>query len=173
MGFLSLLSGKAWAGLGAACAFAIFIGWGAMALVDSTRATCEGRHALASQQATEAAHTKYLAALEWGNQISKQLAEKQRALNETEKQYLTYANAITGVCDPSFRVFVEYASGAKDRMPETSGTPADSPASKAPADPSGEQVSRALAANIAANYARLDHCVAGFNALIDWHETVK
>ena len=169
MGILSLLSGKAWAWLGAACAFAIFIGWGAMALVDSTRAACEGRHALASQQATAAAHKDYLAALEWGNQISKQLAEKQRSLNETEKQYLTYANAITGVCDPSFRVFVEYASGAKDRMPEATGTPSNPPASKDAA----EAATRIMAANIAANYARLDHCVAGFNALLDWHEAVN
>ena len=158
MGFLSLLSGKAWAGLGAACAFAIFIGLGAMALVDSTLDACEGKHALAAQQATAAAHKDYLAALEWGNQISADLAKTQRRLDATKTEYLAYANAITGNCPDPLRVLAHYAA-RNEPVPETSG---------APTDPGSPVSAAALGANIAENFTRCHSNAAQLNALIRW-----
>jgi hypothetical protein len=114
---------------------------------------------------------EYRAAIARGDAISAELSKVQQKLKRTEYEYLTYANAITGVCSPDFRVFVEYASGAKEPVPAAPSTPPDPAAAEAPTDPARDQaITRAIAANVAINYARLDACVAGYNALIDWHQ---
>jgi len=133
-------------------------------------ARCERDTSLATYRAQEEALQHALAQIERGNEISAELAKTQQKLRSTEREYLTYANSITGVCSPDFRVLVEYASGAKADMPEAASTPANPATPETPADPALEQaITRATAANVAINYARLDACVAGYNALIDWH----
>jgi hypothetical protein len=134
-------------------------------------ARCERDTAFAVSQGAEEAHQFHLAEVARGDAISAELSKVQQKLKRTEYEYHTYANAITGVCDPSFRVFVEYASGAKDPLPAATSTPPDSTAPETPTDPTRDQaITRAIAANVAINYARLDACVAGYNALIDWHQ---
>jgi hypothetical protein len=134
-------------------------------------ARCERDTAFAVSQATEEAHQFHLAEVARGDAISAELSKVQQKLKRTEYEYLTYANAISGVCSPDFRVFVEYASGAKADMPAATSTPPGPAVAEAPTDPARDQaITRAIAANVAINYARLDACVAGYNALIDWHQ---
>lgn len=148
--------------------------WAYMAVHSRGVAACERDHQIADAAASEAQHQQYLAAVERGEQISAKLAETQRRLNAKEAEYLTYANAITGVCDPSVRLLVEYASGAKTGVPTTPGAPAATSPAESTADLAYQaRVTRLLGANVAINYARLDKCLAEFNSLLDWHDSEK
>ena len=170
MDITALLPGKLWASIGAV---AILSGalFGAYMVIDSRGyARCEGATASANAKVIQEDTVKYLAAIDWGNQISQQLSDTQRKLNATKSEYLKYANSIVGVCDPSFRVFVEYASGAKDGMSETSSTSVDGTITQDPLDTAFEEaMARATATNIAENYSRLDACVSEKLALNRWH----
>lgn len=101
----------------------------------------------------------YLAALAWGNQISADLAAKQRQLENLKGEYLSYASAITGNCPESLGVFVASvaAGGPVPTAPRT------------PPDPSAAIAASVIAANVATNYAIARACQAQLNAVIDWH----
>ena len=169
MGFLSLLPIRVWASIGAALALTVFAWWGYHTIDHRGYSRCQGEYQVAAAKAAADAHTEYLAAVSWGNQISEKLAETQRKLDDNKSEYITYANSITGVCDPSVRMLVQYASGAK--LPATAGAPAPTASPESTADLAYEAaVTKAIGLNIAENYARLDQCVAGFSALIEWHK---
>ncbi len=160
MGFISLLSAKTWVGLGIAAALVAFLGWGALALVDSTRAACERDYLLSAAQSAKAAQQAYLAATERGESLSRQLAHTQRRLNDVKTEYLVYANSITGHCPDPVRVLAHYAARGEP-LPAATGAPADASAPVSAA---------ALGANIAENYARCHANTAQLSALIDWHK---
>jgi hypothetical protein len=131
---------------------------------------CEQKHLLLDAAQAEESHQLYLASIEEGNRLSAKLADTQRRLDDTKREYMAYANAITGVCDPSVRVLVEYASGAKTGLPAATGPSASAPATESAADLAYQaEVTRAIGVNVAENYSRLDKCLAEFNAVIDWH----
>ena len=94
-----------------------------------------------------------------GEALSKGLAEKERELSALNREYLTYANAITGNCPASLGVLVGTAA-AGQTLP---ATPSPSP------DPAATVGAAAIAANIATNYPRCWECIARLNALVDWH----
>lgn len=94
-----------------------------------------------------------------GDALSRELAEKERKYNNLRTEYLTYANAIPGVCDPALGVLVGAAAAGKP-LP---------PAPGAHADPAAAVTTAAIAANVAENYTRAWECIARLNALIDWH----
>ena len=94
-----------------------------------------------------------------GEALSVGLAEKERELNTLNREYLTYANAITGNCPASLGVLVGTAA-AGQTLPETPG-PSPNPAATVGA--------AAIASNIATNYPRCWECIARLNALLDWH----
>jgi len=167
--------------LGAVALVAI-LAWGAYLVIDSrATARAESVCAVVAEQvqsqmlhdllaAQEEAHQYHLAEIARGERISAELAKTQRRLDATKTEYLTYAHAITGVCDPSFRVLVEYASGATS-VPDTPGTPADGPVAEDALERAyQEAVARIVGANIADNYSRLDFCVAEKRALNAWHK---
>jgi hypothetical protein len=163
MGFLAALSAKTWAGIGIAVAFAAFLGWGALALVDSTRAACEREHELDALHAAEEAHQVYLAEVARGNALSAELAKTQRRLANVEREYLAYAHGIAGNCPADLGVLVgAAASGAE--LPATAG---------ASADPAATVAAAAIAANIATNYPRCHAAIAQLDALIDFHAGSK
>ena len=171
MGILSLLPIRAWASIGAVLALSVFAWWGYHTIDHRGYARCDGEYQSAAAKAASDAHTEYLAAISWGNQISAKLAETQRRLDAEKSEYLTYANSITGVCDPSFSLFVEHASGAKTGVPAATGSAADGPSSEKAIELAYQAaMARLVAVNIAENYARLDQCVTGFSALIEWHK---
>lgn len=58
MGFLSLLSGRAWVWGGGIIALAAFLVWGAVSLVHGTRDACEGRHAVAMAESIKRAEAQ-------------------------------------------------------------------------------------------------------------------
>ena len=163
MGIFGLLSTKTWAGIGLAVALAAFLGWGALALVDSTRADCERKHQLADLHAAEEAHQFYLAEVARGNALSVELVHTQRRLANVERQYLAYAHGITGNCPADLGLLVgAAASGAE--LPATAG---------ASADPAATIAAAAIAANIATNYPRCHAAIAQLDALIDFHTGSK
>ena len=163
MGFLSLLSVRAWASLGLALALTALVGWGYFHIRGSGVAACESRHKLADAAAEASAHKEYLAALGWGNQLSADLAETQRKLNATKTEYLLYANGISGNCPSTLGVLTNAAATGAP-VPQPTGEPADPPAALSTIEAS------LIAANIAENYGRANACITQFNALIDWHK---
>jgi hypothetical protein len=174
MGILALIPRNVWIGFAATVCIIAGLSWGVMVIRSDATTECEDRHRLLAAAQAEEAHQQYLAGVEAGNRLSAKLAETQRRLDETRSEYLKYANAITGVCDPSVRVLVEYASGAKTGLPttpdpSTPATPAESAADLA----YQAEVTRAIGVNVAENYSRLDKCLAEFNAVIDWHVRPK
>lgn len=94
-----------------------------------------------------------------GDALSRELGVKERQYGQLKAEYLAYANAITGVCDPALGVLVSAASAGKP-LP---------PAARAPAHPPAAVDTAPIAANIAENYARAWDCFARYNALLDWH----
>jgi hypothetical protein len=98
-----------------------------------------------------------------GDALSAGLAEKERELNTLNREYLTYASAITGHCPDSLGVLVG-AAAAGQTLP---ATPGPSP------HPSAATGAAAIAANIATNYPRCWECIARLNALLDWHAGSK
>lgn len=98
-----------------------------------------------------------------GEALSAGLAAKERELSALNREYLTYANAITGNCPASLGVLVGTAA-AGQTLP---ATPSPSP------DPAATVGAAAIASNIATNYPRCWECVARLNALLDWHAGAK
>lgn len=94
-----------------------------------------------------------------GDALSKGLAEKERQYGNLRSEYLAYANAIPGVCDPALGVLVAAASTATS-VPQ---------ATRAPTSPPAAVSSAVVAANVAENYTRAWVCITQLNALIDWH----
>jgi len=146
-------------------------GWlGYSAIHDRGVESCRADVELDRLHAEEAAHQIYLAEVERGNALSAELVKTQRRLDATKTEYLAYAHAITGVCDPSVRLLVEYASGAKNPLPEATGAPVDgSFADEAIERAYQEAVARIVGVNIAENYSRLDFCIAEKRAINAWH----
>lgn len=108
------------------------------------------------------------AANERGNELAADLAKTQQQLQQVSKEYLTYANAITGNCPRDLGVLVHAASSGKP-VPTTPSKPAGPPAS-AEADGIAAQL---VAANVAENYTRFAACYQQLNALIDWNAGVE
>jgi len=98
-----------------------------------------------------------------GEALSAGLAQKERELCNLNREYLTYATAITGHCPDSLGVLVG-AAAAGQTLP---ATPGPSP------HPSAATGAAAIAANIATNYPRCWECIARLNALVDWHTGSK
>ena len=98
-----------------------------------------------------------------GEALSAGLAAKERELSALNREYLTYANAITGNCPASLGVLVGTAASGQ-ALPATPG---------ASPDPAAAVGAAAIAANIATNYPRCWECVARLNALLDWHAGAK
>ena len=94
-----------------------------------------------------------------GEALSVGLAEKERELNTLNREYLTYANAITGNCPDSLGVLTA-AAAAGQALPAAPGPSTDPPATVGAA---------AIASNIAENYTRAWDCIARYNAILDWH----
>ena len=98
-----------------------------------------------------------------GEALSAGLAAKERELSALNREYMTYANAITGNCPASLGVLVGTAASGQ-ALPATPG---------ASPDPAAAVGAAAIAANIATNYPRCWECVARLNALLDWHAGAK
>lgn len=94
-----------------------------------------------------------------GEALSAGLAAKERELSNLSREYLTYANAITGHCPDSIGVLVS-AAAAGQALPATPGPSPNPPATVGAA---------AIASNIAENYTRAWDCIARYNAILDWH----
>ena len=164
MGFFASLSVRAWASFGLVIALAGFAGWGYFHILDSGVAKCESRHLVADAAAEASAHKEYLAALDWGNQISANLVATQRKLDDTKREYLAYANGIAGNCPGSVGVLSDAAASGTE-IPATASKP------DVPAAPLSAAV---LGANIAENYSRANANAAQLRDLIAWvKETLK
>jgi len=98
-----------------------------------------------------------------GEALSAGLAQKERELSTLNREYLTYASAITGHCPESLGVLVAAASTATS-VPQTPSAPASPPPATS---------SAVVAANVAENYTRAWVCIAQLNALIDWHSAAE
>ena len=94
-----------------------------------------------------------------GEALSAGLAAKERELSNLSREYLTYANAITGNCPDSLGVLTA-AAAAGQALPATPGPSPNPPATVGAA---------AIASNIAENYTRAWDCIARYNAILDWH----
>ena len=131
---------------------------------------------LVAYAAAEEAHQYTLAEIERGDELSKQLLETQAKLRSTEREYLTYAHAITGNCNSDdFRVFVQHASGnTAAAVPKAPSPPVDGPAAQSAIDLAYEEaLARIIAENIGTNLTRLDLCIAEKRALNEFHTKPK
>jgi hypothetical protein len=115
----------------------------------------------ASSRAQTQADLLVSAARKQGDKLAASLASTQRKLNETQTEYLAYANGISGNCPASLGVLIAAASSSSGNLPNPASNATNSPATLEAA---------LIAANVATNYSRHAECIAGFNALIDWHE---
>ena len=113
--------------------------------------------------------------------ITKALMDSDRKIAKLGTEYISYANAITGVCDPALGVLVAAASSsASPGVPEAARPPTgttqpdgtDGATSKADEEEYGRLVAAAVAGNVAVNYPLLTKCLSGFNAVLDWHDGV-
>lgn len=147
-----------------AVASACFIGWYVYyALWTRGNDACQAEWDAASAKTIEQRDAELEVARIRGDALSRELADKERQYNALHKEYLTYANAIPGVCDPRLGVLVSAASAGKP-LPATPG---------ASTDPAAAVTTAAIAGNIAENYTRAWECIARLNALIDWHTSTK
>jgi hypothetical protein len=144
------------------CIVAGLLGWIAMGIRSSGVAACERDQQILLSQALEEEHQKYMALAADAERISTELIETQRRLNDTKREYLIYAGAITGNCPGSVGVLHDAAARGAP-LPSTSGKP---DAAAAPLDASR------LAANIAENYGRCNVNAAQLAGLIRWVEEV-
>lgn len=126
---------------------------------------CEQEHQAALVEALQRQQVVVIAAQARGDELSARLATTQRKLQATEKEYLTYANAITGHCPAALGVLVNAASHGDD-LPQATVPPAATP----PADETPDVAAQIIGANVATNYQRFQACLAQLNALIDWHQ---
>ena len=93
---------------------------------------CEQKHLLLDAAQAEESHQLYLASIEEGNRLSAKLAETQRRLDDTKREYMAYANGISGNCPASVGV-LSNAAAAGLPLPAPTGKPAQpatSPAAK-------------------------------------------
>lgn len=125
--------------------------------------SCKGEWNKAAAEAMIARDAELDVARLRGEALSKGLAEKERELNTLNREYLTYANAITGNCPASLGVLVGTAAAGQTLPP----APGPSP------DPAAAVGAAAIAANIATNYPRCWECIARLNALLDWYAGAK
>mgnify|MGYP003545175398 FL=1 len=105
-------------------------------------------------------------ARERGDKLAAQLVISQRKVQEKHNELLAYANGISGNCPSGLGVLVAAASSSNSNLPDS----ASSPANQAATYCSTGIAANLIAANVATNYSRHAECIAGFNALIDWHE---
>lgn len=147
------------AGMLSVLALALFLGWGAVTLRDSTRQACDRDHEQARLAGVEAQMDATLDEIERGDQISARLAQTQRRLYETKTAYLAYANGIAGNCPADLGVFLA-AESAGHGLPETS---------RPSADPAATVAAAVIAANIAENRGRFEANFAQCAALVEFH----
>jgi len=115
----------------------------------------------ASSRAQTRADLLVSAARKQGDKLAASLANTQRKLNDKQVELLAYANGISGNCPASLGVLVASASSSSDKVPDSANNATNSAATIEAA---------LIAANVATNYSRHAECIAGFNALINWHE---
>ncbi len=149
-------------------ALAVIAALGAAAWVysgiwDRGYASCKAKWDKATAEAMIARDAELDVARLRGEALSAGLAAKERELSNLSREYLTYANAITGHCPESLGVLVG-AAAAGQTLPATPGAPAHPPAAVDAAP---------IAANIAENYTRAWDCIARYGALLDWHAGAK
>lgn len=124
------------------------------------RAACE-RAATAAQVTAQAeALAQYEAALAWGNQVSAQLAARQREIRTMRNQHADYALSIDGTCPGRLR-YLHDAAALGTALPDAARA---SLAATQPLD------AARIAGAVADNYARARDCQAQLTALIEWHE---
>jgi hypothetical protein len=162
MGLLSLIPLRTWlVGLGAAGAVAC-CAWAVLVIRSDAVDECEIEHRLVAAAQAEESHQQYLAGVESGERISKELLETQRKLDATKAEYLQYANAITGNCSGAIGV-LSNAAIAGTQVPPPTGK---SDAATAPISAAD------LAGNIAQNYAIANSNAAQLNGLQRWIDEV-
>jgi hypothetical protein len=127
--------------------------------VDAT----ELRYANARQEATEADHTQYVAAVAWGSQVSATLAATQREIEVLRSRHDNYARRITGTCPDGLRVLHDAAAEGTD-VPESAGQTTGSTATVAASD---------IGAAIAENYAAFRENAEQLESWITWCKGIK
>ncbi len=137
--------------------------WVHSTIWDSGYDSCKAEWSQATAESMIARDAELDVARLRGDALSAGLAEKERELSNLSREYLTYANAITGHCPESLGVLVG-AAAAGQTLP---AAPGPSP------DPAATVGAAAIAANIATNYPRCWECIARLNALLDWHAGAK
>ena len=105
-------------------------------------------------------------ARERGDKLAAQLVISQRKVQEKHNELLAYANGISGNCPANLGLLVAAASSSSNNLPNSASNSANQTAT----DSSTGIAASLIAANVATNYSRHAECIAGFNALIDWHE---
>lgn len=137
--------------------------WGYSAVYGRGVTACETKYKLAAAEAATADHTSYLAAVQWGNQVSAALAKAQRRGAALKENYRVFAHDLVGTCPQQLRVLHDAAATGAN-LPDAAGPPAAATATVAARD---------LGEAVVDNYARCRGNADQLNALIDWHEGVK
>ena len=126
-------------------------------------ARCVGEQAQAALAQQAEADQRYRAAIAWGNQISQDLAAKQREVQTLRSQHESAARDLVGTCPVGLRVLHDAAASGRD----LSATPHPS------LDAPGTVDASHIGAAVAGNYARARACQAQLTALIDFIEAQK
>lgn len=158
--------------LGSGAVLCVLLWFAYSTVFDYGYAQSEKKHELARLIAVEEQMENTLDEIERNNQISDVLSKTQRKLYETKSEYITYANAVTGMLDPSFSLLVQHASGAEVGVSEAISPSTDrSSAEEAVELAYQTAMARLTAINIAENYSALDLCIAEKLALNHWHRS--
>lgn len=120
---------------------------------------CEIEHAAAAAEAQQADHQRYLAAVEWGNQVSAQLAQAQQRIATLKGSHEDFARTLSGTCPVGLRHLHDAAASGKGL----------SEAARASLGATATVDAGWIGQTVAANYANCRACQEQLNALIDWH----
>lgn len=124
---------------------------------------CVHEQQVAAAQTEKEDTARYLAAVDWGNQVSAQLAVRQTEIQTLRSQHAQYALTLDGTCPGRLRL-IHDAAALGTTVPDT---PIASLAETQPLD------ADRIASTVAENYARARDCQAQLNALIDWFQGAK
>lgn len=142
--------------------FACVQGWALHTFYAKGVQDSEDQHALVAAKAAESDHKNYLAAVEWGNQITVSLMATNRKITDMRTTHETFARGIPGTCPDSLRVLHDAAASGSNLPIPASGS----------SGPTATFAASAIGSVISKNYAEARQCQAQLNSLIDWHNQI-
>ena len=138
--------------------------WGGVFVYNSIDASgykrCHDAATLAAKTAEADANARYIAALNWGNQITAQLMDTTARLHNLRGSHEKFASTIVGTCPDSLRLL--HDSAADGTSIEVSG--------RTQSEEAGTVMASSIGVAIAHNYALYHECASQIEAVIQFQK---